>query len=140
MQKHINASYHADINPVLLEDNSNIGMFFCPDVVGNHRFVLNFGGYPRSEIAQINAAADLNQQINLLQSLEDFTPSENPNAGLTDAEIMLSHRSKYCQTPCEQISWLENQMHERYLQRVAKSPQESEQTTINFSADENNES
>ena len=62
MKKHIDNSYIENINPELKKDNSNLNCFYCSDVIGSKRFVINFGGYPRSEIAQINAAADLNQQ------------------------------------------------------------------------------
>lgn len=116
LQSHIDAhTYSEDINPKLKEDNSNVGMFFCADVVGGKRFAMNFGGYPRSEIAEINACADINQQANLLSQLVDYSPSDNPNAGLTDVEIMLGHRSKYCQTASEQTRWLEEKLRQRYL-------------------------
>lgn len=141
LQKHIDTHVHVDINPHLKEDNSNISAFFCADVIGAKRFVLNRGGYPMSEIAQINAAADLNQQMNLLQQLEDFTPDSNPNAGLSDAEIMLGHRSKYCQTASEQIGWLQDQMHLRVSQReAAHMNQQSDDGKINFDGNENTES
>lgn len=141
LQTHIESSVYEDINPHLKDDNSNISAFFCADVVGARRFTLNRGGYPMSEIAQINAAADLNQQMNLLQQLEDFTPDSNPNAGLSDAEIMLGHRSKYCQTASEQIGWLQEQMHLRASQReAAKLNQQSDDGTINFDGNENTES
>ena len=133
MQSHID-SQNYDINPTLNEDNGNISMFFCADVVGSKRFANNFGGYPRSEIAEINAAADLNQQANLLAQLNDYSSNDNPNAGLSDAEIMLGHRSKYCQTPSEQVAWLESQIHERDMKRQAA--QMKSETTIDFSETE----
>lgn len=140
LKSHIDNSYHVDINPHLKKDNSNIEAFFCPDVVGDKRFALNFAGYPRSEIAQINAAADLNQQINLLSQLTDFSSDSNPNAGLSDADIMLGHRSKYCQTASEQVRWLESQIHERDVRRVASQPSSVDETKINFVDNENAES
>lgn len=141
LSKHIEKHVHEDINPHLKEDNSNLSAFFCADVIGAKRFVLNRGGYPMSEIAQINAAADLNQQMNLLQQLEDFTPDSNPNVGLSDAEIMLGHRSKYCQTASEQIGWLQDQMHIRASQReAAKLSEQSDEGKINFDGNENTES
>ena len=133
MQSHID-SQNYDINPTLNEDNGNISMFFCADVVGSKRFANNFGGYPRSEIAEINAAADLNQQANLLAQLNDYSTNDNPNAGLSDAEIMLGHRSKYCQTASEQVAWLESQIHERDMKRQAA--QMKSETTIDFSETE----
>lgn len=135
MQSHID-SQNYDINPTLNDDNSNINMFFCADVVGSKRFANNFGGYPRSEIAEINAAADLNQQMNLLNQLNDYSTNDNPNAGLSDAEIMLSHRSKYCQTASEQISWLEQQIHDRQIRRDAAQLNKPTDTTIDFSETE----
>lgn len=140
MQSHIDNSYHSDINIHLKEDNSNISAFFCPDVVGDKRFALNYGGYPRSEIAEINAAADLNQQMSLLSQLTDYSSDSNPNSGLSDADIMLGHRSKYCQTPSEQVRWFESQIHERDLKRAAVESPASEDTKINFDGNENTES
>lgn len=96
--------------PEFKKDGSNSCDFFCADVVGARRFVQNFGGYPRSEIAEINAQASLQAQMNLLQDLEDYSPKTNPNAGLTDAQIMLSHKSKYQQAPSEMQDWLSEQI------------------------------
>lgn len=126
MIAHICNSYHEQINPELKEDNSNITQFFLPDVVGDHRFVNNYGGYPRSEIAQILATEDINQQMALAQSLANYGSDDNPNAGLTDAQIMLGHRSKYLQTASEQISWLEGQLHNRDVQRQLQQSESSE--------------
>lgn len=110
LKKHISAAFHIDINPQLSDDKSNVNCFFSADTVGHKRFAQNFGGYPRSEIAEINAQANLQNQMNLLSELQDFSTGNNPNAGLTDAEIMLSHRSKYLQTASEMQGWLENQL------------------------------
>lgn len=96
--------------PELKKDGSNSQDFFCADVIGGRRFVQNAGGYPRSEIAEINAQANLQAQMNLLQDLEDYSPKSNPNAGLSDAQIMLSHKSKYQQAPSELQDWLGEQI------------------------------
>lgn len=96
--------------PELKKDGSNSQDFFCADVIGGRRFVQNDGGYPRSEIAEINAQASLQAQMNLLQDLEDYSPKTNPNSGLTDAQIMMSHKSKYQQTPSELQDWLGEQI------------------------------
>lgn len=110
LAKHIAGAFHSAINPVLADDKSNIACFFTADVVGHKRFAMNFGGYPRSEIAEINAQANLEVQMSLFSELQDFSTGNNPNAGLTDAEIMLSHRSKYMQTASEMQSWIESQL------------------------------
>lgn len=132
--KHIATSLHEAINPLLKEDGTNKNMFFCADVVGARRFALNFGGYPRSEIAELNEMTNIQQQAQLLSQLQDYSPQSNPNAGLTDAEIMLGHKSKYCQTPSETISWLEGQLHQRDVERQAQTPPSD---TISFSENQN---
>ena len=53
LQKHIDANLLVG-SPKLEKDNSNIRDFYCADVVGDRRFAQNYGGYPRSDIAEIN--------------------------------------------------------------------------------------
>lgn len=138
LKKHIDDNTHfGSICPVLKEDGSNVSDFFCADVVGNRRFAQNYGGYPRSEIAEINAAATMQEQANLLAQLKDYTPSSNPNAGLSDAEIMLSHKSKYQQTATEMQSWIENQLNIRDVKANAEKVAASSDT-IKFDNVENN--
>lgn len=124
LQKHLDASLVVKCEELLF-DGSNANKFFCADVVGAKRFAQNFGGYPRSEIAQINEAASLEEQLNLLNSLRDYSPSDNPNAGKTDAEIMLGHKSKYLQAASEQIAWLDAQLERRDNERWAAQQKDS---------------
>lgn len=118
LQKHINNSLKLICTAQLSADGSNASDFFCADVIGAKKFVQNHGGYPRSEIAEINNQANLQLQASILQQLEDFTPKNNPNAGLSDAEISLSHRSKYMQTASEQQDWLSSQLRIRDVKRA----------------------
>lgn len=103
----------------LSSDGSNKSMFYSADVLGSKRFALNFAGYPRSDIALINEQADARLAAEMVSLLDDYSSSVNVNAGKTDAEIMLSHRSKYCQTASERISWLESQISRRDSDRAA---------------------
>lgn len=120
LKSHIQATLIKPENlPKMEVDGSNTGDFYVADVVGNRKFAQNFGGYPRSEIAEINAQTNLAQQAALLNNLVDYSKNSNPNAGLTDAEIMLGHRSKYQQTASEQQSWLEVQLKNRVAKRAA---------------------
>lgn len=128
----VNSTYEATICPKLNDDGSNVGDFYCADVVGNRRFAQNYGGYPRSEIAEINAAATMQEQMNLLSQLNDYTPSDNPNAGLSDAEIMLSHKSKYQQCATELQSWIVNQINIRDA-KVAEVKNSDSSDKIEFS-------
>ena len=120
MQKHIDAALTSiDANIEYMEkDGSNANRFFCADVVSNRKFAQNYAGYPRSEIAEINDQANLEIQKSMLAQLVDFTNQSNPTAGMSDAQLMLSHRSKYQQAPSEMQSWLEGQLQIRDAQRA----------------------
>lgn len=120
MQKHIDtALLSIDDNIEYMEkDGSNANRFFCADVVSNRKFAQNYGGYPRSEIAEINAQANLEIQKSMLSQLVDFTNQPNLTAGMSDAQLMLSHRSKYQQAASEVQSWLEGQLQIRDAQRA----------------------
>lgn len=120
MQKHIDGALaFIDSGIEYMEkDGSNTNRFFCADVVANRKFAQNYGGYPRSEIAEINAQANLEIQKSMLAQLVDFTNQPNPTAGMTDVQLMLSHRSKYQQAPSEMQSWLEGQLQIRDAQRA----------------------
>lgn len=97
-------------NLILMDkDGKNACDFYRADVVGARRFAQNHGGYPRSDIAEINEAASVQMQLSLLSQIEEV-PVDESTSGLTDAEIMLGHRSKYMQTPSEMTSWLEGQL------------------------------
>lgn len=98
-------------------DGSNAVDFFTADVISDKEFAQNFGGYPRSDIAIINEQQNLAVQKALLDKLSVITP-DTSNAGRSDAEIMLSHRSKYQQTATEMQSWLQDQLAVRDAKRA----------------------
>lgn len=135
--EHIKNSFHENISPVLADDGSNKDAFYCADVVGSRKFVLNHGGYPRSEIAELNEMTNVQQMQSLLSQMADYSPSSNLNAGLTDAEIMLGHKSKYLQTPSESVCWLEEQLRIRASQREAAVSQSEPGDKISFEQNQN---
>ena len=108
LNEHINDALSIIKVPVLAKDGSNAKDFFIVDT--SRKFILNHGGYPRSELAQIFEQENLVAQANLLDQMVDYTPDSNPTAGLTDVEISLMHRSKYLQTPNEMQTWLDGQI------------------------------
>lgn len=115
-------------------NEDNLKAFYKPDVISEN-FVLNDGGWPRSDIAIINEQTNLEAAQNLLNKLSEV-PADNANAGLTDAEIMLSHRSKYQQTQGETVEWLERQLSIRDSKLEAKKVAESTDNIIKFDEDE----
>lgn len=119
LNKHV-ADAVGNIQPEKMKsDGSNAFDYFCADVVGNRRFAQNYGGYQRSEIAELNAATTEVQMRSILSTLEDYSPKNNPNAGRSDAEIMLGHKSKYQQTATEMQSYINDQLMRRDAARQA---------------------
>lgn len=119
LQKHIDSFVESIPKVELAADGSNVSDFVVADVIGGRDFTQNYGGYPRSEIAEINAAATLEVQQNLLRKLQDYSPTDNPTAGMTDAQLKLAHKSKYLQTPCEVVEYVDHQIAIREEMRAA---------------------
>lgn len=138
LQKHIN-SVPELVLPTVKEDGSNLSDFYCADVVGNRRFAQNYGGYPRSEIAEINAQASMQQAANLLNDLQ-VTEGSYMDSSLTPEEIMLSHRSKYIQAPSEMIDFIDRQLQIRDMKYGQTIASQNKEGTIKFdSKDSNND-
>lgn len=130
-----------DVTPLVTfpEFNAeNVCDFFASDSVGNRSFAQNYGGYPRSDIALINEQQSLQVAQNLLNNLNEYS-SDGSTAGLSDIEIMMAHKSKYCQTPSERVRWIENQM-QLYRDREAakladQQMQDQQNPKIEFNED-----
>ncbi len=136
LQKHIN-SVPELVLPTVKEDGSNLSDFFCADVVGNRRFAQNYGGYPRSEIAEINAQASIQQAANLLNDLQ-VTEGSYMDSSLTPDEIMLSHRSKYIQAPSEMIDFIDRQLQIRDMKYGQTIASQNKEGTIKFDSQDSN--
>lgn len=121
LQKHIDTTI-VDNVPTLAKDGSNASDFFLADVVSAKSFMQNYGGYPRSDIAIISDESNAAMQQAMLSDLVELPINEN--AGLTDVEISLAHRSKYQQTPSEMQDWLEAQLEYRDMLAKANQPEE----------------
>lgn len=96
--------------PTLDKDGSNKADFFLPDVIGSRKFVRNFAGYPRSDIAIINEQTNQKVAEALLNDLVDYS---SPNSARSDTDFQLSLRSKYCQTPSEMIRYFDGELARR---------------------------
>jgi hypothetical protein len=136
LKKHIN-SVPELVLPIIKEDGSNLSDFYCADVVGNRRFAQNYGGYPRSEIAEINAQASLQQAANLLNDLQ-VAEGSYMDSSLTPEEIMLSHRSKYIQAPSEMIDFIDRQLQIRDMKYGQTIASQNKEGTIKFDSQNSN--
>ena len=95
--------------PVMDADGANKRLFYGIETITKNKFAQNFGGYPRSDIAQILDQQNQSVAEAMLDQLTDFGRSDNPNAGKSDAEIMLGVQSKYMQSPAEILPYIEKQ-------------------------------
>ena len=127
--------------PKLADDGSNQYDFYCADTLGSKKFVTNYGGWPRSDLALINEQTDLGVAKAMAAQLVDFN-SDKPDfhRGMSDTEIIMQSRSKYCQAPSEQIKFIERQISERdariaYLKQLQ---QQHKEQTIDFTYDDVN--
>ena len=101
----------------------NASAFFAvTDLNSQKSFTKNFGGYPRSDIAIIND--EQNEEV-ALQFMANL--AERASDGFVDADdaaLLASHRSRYCQTPSEMVSFVENILSQRDEKRLAKADDE----------------
>lgn len=125
-----------NIVPVLKEDGSNKNAFYCADVIGQRKFAQNYAGYPRSDISIINEQSDLKVAQNIFNDLVEYQ-SDGFNSSYSDAEIMLSHRSKYQQAASEKIAWYENQLEIARIKQESLKAKEPVGTTIEFKPEDN---
>lgn len=120
----------------LAKDGSNRKDFFTASgVLDSKRFANNYGGWPRSDLATINAQTDLNVAKAMAMQLETF--DSNPaNVGLSDQQIMMAAKSKYCQASSEQIAYYERMIAERDSRiaelKFAKEQREKKPEVIDF--------
>lgn len=95
----------------LKEDGSNSSEFYKPDMLElDGPEFKNFGGYPRNEVAIINEQQSV-QVMNALADRLAVVPDDTKlESNVSDAELRLSLRSRYAQTPSEQIAYTEEML------------------------------
>lgn len=111
------------ITPISQLSEDNFDSFYKPDVMSGD-FVLNEYGWPRSDVAILNEQTSVDAAQAILNKLVEV-PSLPANSGLTDAEIMLQHRSKYQQTPSEVTAYIERQLQMREADAMKKAADDS---------------
>lgn len=118
--------------PTLDKDGKNKNDFFCPDVVGSKRFCMNYGGHPRSDVALINDQTSPEVAKRMLNELVDFRSNEPSTKGVSDTDIILGLRSRYCQAPAEQISFYEGELARIQQKRSAEVAAKQKDNVIDF--------
>lgn len=119
--------------PVLREDKKNVNDFYCCDLISTNKFAQNHGGYPRSDVALLNDTNNVELQKALVNKLVDYSSDSNKNAGLSDAEILQSVRSKYMQSPSEILPYIESKIADRDNRFIAaEAAKRSSENSIKF--------
>lgn len=89
----------------LKADGSNADEFYKADVlelIGKE--FRNYGGYPRNEIAVINEQQSIEVAKALFERLQQLPDDSKLEKDVSDADLKLQLKSRYCQTPSEQIA------------------------------------
>lgn len=84
------------------------GLFFrkLDDLTANS-FARNYGGHPRSDVALLNDQIDLTG-VNAILARLDERKGDGYGSDVSDADIRLAFKSKYCQSASEMIKYYEN--------------------------------
>lgn len=101
-------------------EKSDPHLFFKPvDEYTSQEFARNYGGHPRSDIALLNEQTDMTQVNWLLDKLQQ-RPGDGVGPEVSDHELSIAHKSKYCQTASEQIDYYERLLKERDDRELAQ--------------------
>lgn len=110
----------------LKSDGSNKSDFYVAGDRIEH-FERNAHGYIRNDIARIKECQDAAVAQQLIDQL-NVIPASDLNAGKSDAEILLSAKSKYVQCPAEMTRYIESQLEFRDSQVKASEIEKSDDT------------
>lgn len=102
------------------EGESDPHMFYKPvDEYTSREFARNYGDHPRSDIALLNEQTDMSAVNWLLDKLQQ-RKSDGVGSDISDKDLSISHKSKYCQTASEQINHYERILEERDNRELAQ--------------------
>lgn len=92
---------------VWIEGESDPRAFYKPvDEYTSREFARNYGNHPRSDVALLNEQTDMTAVNWLLDKLQQ-RPSDGVGADVSDKELSINHKSRYCQTASEMIDYYE---------------------------------
>lgn len=109
------------VKPIVWEEGkSDPHLFFKPvDEYTSREFARNYGGHPRSDIALLNEQTDMSAVSWLLDKLQQ-RPSDGVGSDVSDQELSINHKSKYCQTASEVIDYYEDILKRRDDRELAQ--------------------
>lgn len=95
------------------------GFYQIVDDFAAQDFAKNYGGFARSDVAILEEQQDLTYVNNLLARLTERHSDGILESAMSDADLMLAHKSKYCQSASERIKYYENLLEERDKRALA---------------------
>lgn len=103
------------MKPIIeMEESSDPhGFYQIVDDFAAQDFAKNYGGFARSDVAILEEQEDLTYVNNLLARLNERHSDGVLESVMSDADLMLAHKSKYCQSASEKIKYYENLLEER---------------------------
>ena len=96
------------------------GFYQIVDDFAAQDFAKNYGGFARSDVALLEEQDDLTYVNNLLSRLSERHSDGVLESAMSDADLMLSHKSKYCQSASEKIAYYENLLKVRDDRELAR--------------------
>ena len=90
----------------LKSDGSNAELFYFPtDPITAKQCSKNYGGYIRNDIQLILEQTDETVAAELLLRLQDRQGDGISEQTLSDSDLLLAYKSKYCQTNSEMVDY-----------------------------------
>lgn len=116
-------SYRENVKPetpVWKDGESDPHMFYKPvDEYTSREFSRNYGGHPRSDIALLNEQSDITSVQWILDKLQQ-RPGDGVGPEVSDKDLAIAHKSKYCQTASEVTEYYERILEERDNRELAQ--------------------
>lgn len=114
----IDRKVEVPVNPLQVNTDNVSAFFAVTDMETSKSFCKNYGGYPRSDIAQI---IDENNEEVAIQLASRLLNRQTENtSSVSDVDLLASHRSKYLQTPSEMVNWIDSKLAVRDEREAAK--------------------
>lgn len=128
-----NINLHTDVIPAIAVSKENVAAFYSvADIPTQKSFVRNYGGYIRSDIAQI--IDEQNQEVAMQLSARLIErPDDTSDKSVVD--ILAAHHSKYAQTPSEMIAFIDNQLALRDQKRMENASEDERKKIEQEAAD-----
>lgn len=116
------------VNPIKVSTENVSAFFAVTDLETSKSFCKNYGGYPRSDIAQI--IDENNEEVAVQLATRLLNRQTENTSSVTDVDLLASHRSKYLQTPSEMVEWIDSKLALRDERQAARLSDEEREAFL----------